>query len=395
MNINQNTKWQNIVLAVWLLPALAIAILTLVQPLNRSMTPIYHDAFANWLAQKPVYSGSQGFNYLPAFVSFFGLFARLPLVLCEVLWRWTALAGLCLGLWKCTRLLKPSNTYRAFGIISLLSLPICLSALRNGQSSAQLAACLVLTAWSLQRQRWWWASLWLCLALVCKPLGLPAIGLAVVMFPRVLWRTALGVILVLAEPYLLAPSGYVNELYVSFATNMIDCFEPAGRTFADLNGVLMAFNLRLSGSASLIVRVFAGGAMAVTCFFTRKLGTDIKRPLIWLALTGSYIMLFTPMNEGNSYVMLAPCLGLWAWWFFENGRERAAKSIGLMSTTMVMLPDIVGFSFGKQYGNEFAKFLYPLLTLIFLGMVIWEIRRSLADALDNNSQTRAPGSINR
>ena len=62
---------------------------------------------------------------------------------------------------------------------------------------------------------------------------------------------------------------------------------------------------------------------------------------------------------------------------------------------MLLLPDIVGFSFGKQYGNEFAKFWYPLLTLIFLGMVIWEIRRSLADALDNNSKTRAPGSINR
>ena len=378
VNNKQNRNWQRIAIALWLIPAIAIAGWILSNPLNRSMTPIYHDAFANWLTHKPVYSGSAGFNYLPVFIPFFGLFAWLPLVVCEILWRYVALAGLGVGLWRFSGIMATTDRYRAFSIMTLLSLPICLSALRNGQSSAQLAACLVLAAWCLHRQRWWWSTLWLCLALVCKPLGIPAIGLAVMAFPRVWWRTALGVLLIAGAPYLLAPASYVNELYIAFANNMTDCFNPEGRTFADLNGVLMALNLKLSGMNSLVVRIAAGGAMAIGCLTMRNLGSDIRRALLWLAFTGIYIMLFTPMNEGNSYVMLAPSLGLWAWWYVENKEIWMARIIGLMLVMMVFLPDMVGMALGKFYGNEFAKFLYPLFTLIFLGMLIQRMKPNSA-----------------
>ena len=374
-------NWRRIAIALWLLPMVAIAAWVIVHPLYRSTTPIYHEAVANWWALKPVYSGSTGFNYLPVFLPFFGVFSRLPLVICEILWRWMALAGLCFGLWKCTRFLTTRNTYRAFSIVTLLSLPISLSTLRNGQSSAQLAACLVLTAWYLYEQRWWQATLWLSLALVCKPLGLPAIGLAAMAFPRMGWRLAIGVFLVIAVPYLVAPSAYINGLYTAFAHNIVDCFAPEGRTFADLNGVLMAVNLRLDGMPSLVVRVVAGGAMAVVSLMTRHSMSDSKRVLAWLGLTSSYIMLFTPMNEGNSYVMLAPALGLWAWWNVENGQPRIAKLIGLMSAMMVVLPDIVGLALEKQDGSEFAKFLYPLITLVFLGLLLRQIRRHPSEAL--------------
>jgi hypothetical protein len=69
-------------------------------PFTRSVTPIYHDAVANWWALQPVYIGREGFNYLPAFLPGFGIFASLPPVICEILWRWLALTGLGLGCWR-------------------------------------------------------------------------------------------------------------------------------------------------------------------------------------------------------------------------------------------------------------------------------------------------------
>ena len=269
-----------------------------------------------------------------------------------------------------------SNQQRAFAAVTALSLPICLSALRNGQSSAHLAACLVLAAWCLHRERWWWSTLWLCLALVCKPLAIPAIALAVMAFPRLWWRTAIGVTVVLVGPYLLAPPDYVNDLYVAFANNLTQCFDTSGRTFADLNGVLMPLNLTLTGTPSLVVRIVAGASMAVACWFARSLGSDIRRSLLWLGFTGVYIMLFTPMNEANSYVMLAPALGLWAWWHVEQKETLTIRALTAMSLTMMFLSDVIGLALGKDSGSEFAKFWNPLMALAFLGILLWRMRRA-------------------
>jgi len=338
------------------------------------MTPGYHEAVANWWLRERVYTGPAGFNYLPIFLPFFGLFARLPLVACEILWRCSAMFGLSFGLWRCCGLFTSPNQQRAFAVVTALSLPICVSALRNGQSSAHLAACLVWAAWCLQQKSWGWSSVWLCLALVCKPLGIAAIGLAAMAFPRLWWRLALGVVIVLAGPYLVAPPAYVNALYEAFANNLAQCFDTNGRTFADLNGVLMVFNLRLSGIPSLIVRVVAGAGMAAGCWFTRRLGSDIQRPLFWLGFTGIYIMLFTPMNEVNSYVMLAPALGLWAWWHFEHRVTQTFRAIVTMCLSMIFLSDLLGLVLGKDSGSEFAKFWNALMALGFLGLLLWRMR---------------------
>ncbi len=103
------------------------------------------------------------------------------------------------------------DRYRYFVFVTVLSLPLCLSALRNGQSSAHLAACLVLAACCLHKQHWWWATLWLSLVLVCKPLGFLAIGLAVMAFPHLMLRAAMGTAIVLLSPYLFAQALYANE----------------------------------------------------------------------------------------------------------------------------------------------------------------------------------------
>lgn len=379
-------RWHWIAWVLWLVPAVAIAILVAVNPHHRSVTPIYHEATANWWAHQTVYRGPSEFNYLPSFLPLFGLFAGLPLVVGDILWRWAAFAGIGFGLWRCCGLIAPTNRFKAFAVVTVLSLPLCLGALRNGQSSAQLAACLVMAAWCLQEQRWWWATLWLCLSLVCKPLGIPGIGLAVIIFPRVWWRMAIGLAVVVAVPYLFGPPAYVSEQYAGFAKNISECMDTGTRTFADLNGILMVLNLKLTGTPSLIVRVASGAALAAGCWFAGRLGGDLRRVLIWLGFTGIYIMVFTPMNELNSYVMLAPAVGLWAWWHVEHGTLRMAKVIAAMSLSMVLLPDLIRPLFGKVKGNEFGKFWFPLMTLILLGIVLWQMKCALANLQPNRDK---------
>jgi hypothetical protein len=367
--------------ALWVTPILIITIMIAVELLNRGVTSHYHLAVTNWWLHQPVYVGSKGFNYLPAFILFFSFFDWLPHTLCEILWRWVAAGGLFIGLWFFSGVFATKNRYQAFIIVTLLSLPLGVSALRNGQSSAHLAASLVLAAWYLHNHRLWWATFWLSMALVCKPLAIPAIGLAAVMFPGLWWRVAIGATAVFVCPYLFAPVNYVNEIYASFAANLTDCFDPSGpskRTFADLNGLLAVFNIRLSGLPSLVVGAATGVAMAIGGWFVRGSGAEIRSVMLWLALSGIHIMLFTPMNESNSYVMLSPSFGLWALWFLANGQKRLAQVIAAMSLTMLFLPDLVGIAYGRSSGNEFAKFLYPLMTLFFLGILLPQIQRMIS-----------------
>jgi hypothetical protein len=362
-------QWAFVGWTLWLLAGVVISVVVGVNPQHRTVTPIYHDAVGNWWAHRDLYTDPSGFNYLPSFVPFFAVFSWLPFLAADLLWRWSALLGLAVGLWLCCGSMASASRGWGFALATIVALPMSLASLRNGQSSAQLGASLVLAAWCLQTERWNWAAVWLSLSLVCKPLGIPAIGLALVAFPQVWWRLAMGVSIVTGLPYFFGTPAYVTEQYTGFVRNIFQCFDPGPTPFADLNGILAPFNLKLTGIPSLVVRVLAGGVMAVACLTMRWPGTDVRRTLFWLGFTGSYIMLFTPMNEVNSFVMLAPGLALWAWWYLEHGFTRTAQAIVLMSLTMVLLPNLVRPLFGHLAGNQFGMFWSPLMTVGFLGLL--------------------------
>ena len=67
--------------------------------------------------------------------------------------------------------------------------------------------------------------------------------------------------------------------------------------------------------ASTFVRVLSGGLTALAWRWgARRLNPALRG--LWLyALATAYLMLFNPMNEENSYVILAPALGAWAVYF--------------------------------------------------------------------------------
>ena len=107
-------------------------------------------------------------------------------------------------------------------------------------------------------------------------------------------------------------------------------------------------------------------------------GRRFDEPLraIWLlALTTIYLMLFNPMTESNSYVILAPALSIWGLTLLATARYRklgwclvgSALSIGLLKEPLRPI-----------FGNNFALIWNPIMALVFFGvllLILWQIQR--------------------
>lgn len=273
------------------------------------------------------------------------------------------MAGLLIGLHWYSR--KSARPERTFALLSLLALPLCLGAMRNGQANAHLAAVLLLASACLLSGRWWLATLFLSLAIAIKPIGLAVVGLAFAVYPHLWWRLALGTVAILLLPFLAGPSDYVQSQYIESFRNLQECSAPTTRTFADINGILRLLNTPLGAEASPVVRAAAGVLFAVFCFgWVRRL-PSLERALTWLVFAAGYLMLFNPMNESNSYIILASALALWSWHFFTRGQSSLGWTLAIMAISMGLLPSLLR----PLLGNDFAESWHPTMTLILLSIV--------------------------
>ena len=360
---------------VWLVPLAIISVIVAIDPFKRTVTQTYHEAVVHWWDRQPIYVGTRGMNYLPHFVPLFSLFALLPYALCDVLWRWAAVAGFGTGLWRFTGTLSGQNRNRDFALVSVLVMPLCLGALGNGQANAHFGASLLLAAWCLHERRWWWATGCLCLLVALKPLGISAVGLAMIAFPCLWWRLGLGLGLLAIFPYCFGPPEYVTQQYIAFARNLTECFAPSPRSFADINGLLRPFGFKLTGELSLVVRASAGVALIGACALAARLGYDLRRSLLWLGFSASYLMLFNPMTEANSYAILAPALALWAWRHARHGEIQTSRWL----LAMILAMSLLSYVMRPWFQNDFTKTWHPAMALVFLGLLIREACRPGAE----------------
>jgi alpha-1,2-mannosyltransferase len=379
-----SARWYAAGWALWLLPLLVISVTVVARPENHSLTSLYHDAVARWWSRRVLYEGPGGMNYLPQFTLLFTPYHFLGAALCDILWRGTAAAGLALGILLFCGGRAPAERAHAFFWVSLLAMPLCLQALQFGQANAHLAAALLLAAWCLSTQRWWAATVLLALATAIKPLGVAAIGLAWAAYPRLWWRLGLGMLLLLALPFAFGPPGYVWSQYLACAQNLSQCSAVTEHRFADLNGLLRTLGLALGGPASLLVRAAAGLLLMALCWAASQRHAEPLKALVWLGATAAFLMLFNPMTEANSYAVLAPVLGLAAWWNFHRG----AQAIGWILASMVLSMGLLPEPLRPLFGNSFALAWYPALTLAFLGLLAWmTFRAPLAPGMDAHADS--------
>ena len=353
---------------LWLLPLVVVSIMVAHNPLQRTVTPVYQHACADWWAGRGMYTGSGGYHYPPQFALIFSPFYWLPVPAGDILWRFCGWVLLAAGVWRFQRELFGADIARAFLYASLLTMPLCLAALQNGQANAIFAALTLHAAACMPRRQWWPAAALMVLAIGIKPLGVVLLLLSVVVYAPLRWRVVPALAALFLLPFLFAPADYVIAQYHAFLTNMQVLAALAEHRFADIGGVIRTFGWELPSGISNLMRVAAGGlTLGLWVMGARRLcGTF--RALWLLALTAGYLMLFNPNNEPNSYVILAPALGIWAVAALNSSRtRRLGWLMASISLSMSLLPNLLR----PVFGNYFALFWHPVMTAVFIGILIY------------------------
>ena len=365
---------------LWALPMLVISIMVFLRPLNRTVTPLYHEATAHWWTAESLYQGPSGMNYLPQFPILFTPFHAIPSPWGDIVWRLFEVSLIVTGLWRVLRMSFGPDWEKWFLWATILTLPLSLGALRNGQANALLGGLILHAAACLAAKQWNRAAALIVLTLAVKPLGAVLVLLAPVAYVPLRWRVPVGLAALVALPFLCAPTPYAVSQYRALASNLKDCSAVQEHRFADLNGILRTFGTELPPKASTAVRAMAGLAAAALWWFGSR---RLKEPLqaMWLlALTSGYLMLFNPMNEANSYVILAPALGLWAvHWLSEPATATRGWVLVAMTLSMSLLPNLVR----PLLGNHFALIWHPMMTLCFglmLMLFVWRRNNGKANA---------------
>ena len=373
---------------LWIIPMLVIAAMVIHNPLKRTVTIFsFHAAAGNWWASRDLYVGPAGMNYLPHFAVLFSPFHYLPLRVGEILWRCCAATALAGGLWRLTREWFGVDWQRPFLWATIVAMPLSLASLRNGNANAIFGGVTLLAIVALLQQRWWQAVAWMVLATALKPLGIVLLLLASIYYLKVAWRLPLALLVLAIFPFCFGSPHYVWSQYQEAWHDLRSCAAVSEHRFADFNGILRTFGTPVSPEASTVVRFLSGCATALAWLWgARRLNPSLR--CLWLyALTAAYLMLFNPMSEENSYVILAPALAAWGIYFLFNDdspSRRLGWAIVCMSLSMALLPNILR----PLFGNYFALFWHPTMALLFIAGLIHFISRPAEERLFLQPATR-------
>ncbi len=374
-DVNHLTRWQDgalwvwCSLGVWISAMLIIAIGVAKREFgDRSLALCYETAVRSWGQCEAIYFTPTGFIYPPTFILVYWPFEALPRPLGEIAWRVIAALGIAVLLGRLMIRLNPARSRFDYLLLTAAILPVCLGAIQMGQANAAIAVCLLGAALALASERYWTLAILLALGFMIKPIVLAPIGLVVVLLrPHMILRLVACVGVALTLPFLTAPTEYVLSQYSSFGEVITkDCVGVFEHRFADFNGILRTFGIPLGGATALGIRVAAGLLLAGVVFSRRARMQSPERALFWLALSASYLMLFNPMTESNSYCMLAVPMALYAMTWIEVGR----LWLGWGTLGALVLMGIGSEIFRPLFGNSFDLIALPTIALAFLSAVL-------------------------
>jgi alpha-1,2-mannosyltransferase len=300
--------------AAWVAWALLFAIISILilAGSDHSVVSAYRDASVQWFSRHDIYTDSgHGFLYLPVAALLFAPFAWLPTAGWEIAWRFVGIAGFAIGVHRLCKIAAGPRSEATFALMTLASLPPALACARNGQSTLIMSGLMMLACVDLAECRRGRAVLWASLAVAFKPLAIVMLLLAPFLDRRLVWRTAVGLAVILGVPFLTAPPGYVVDQYVK-CIQMFRASSYCGiiELWAQPFSVLALLGLNLSESMQTATRVVAAGGAIALCVAARLRLNRERAAEYLLAISTLYILLFNPRTENNTYAMLGPVMGL-------------------------------------------------------------------------------------
>ncbi|HZP77880.1 MAG TPA: glycosyltransferase 87 family protein [Pseudolabrys sp.] len=256
------------------------------------------------------------FLYLPVallvLVPFTGLDPTLAAAITLALY---ALA-LTLAVVALTRRLFPQGTpettalYLA-GILLFVNIPAAWFNFKGVQSQIVMTAMMVAAAAAMMRAQWVWASFWLFLAIVLKPLAMVMLLLCAALYPRMRIPLILALVAALALPFAFYDWSYLIELHRAHAVKLwaIASAPPAAWPYqADFTTLLRVIGVVLPAPVSVAVRLAAALATLALAWRVRAHGDLRSSAFAILILSGCYITLFGPRNEFLSFLVVTPAI---------------------------------------------------------------------------------------
>ena len=295
---------------LWVLYGLIVAVVTYG---DRGVFETYRTAAWNWVQGRDLYNGvGSSFIYFPTAALAFAPALLLPSDLGGVLWRWGNLGLFVYGVWTVCRVRCVEQTAVRFGFTTLVTMALGWSAARLGQMTMSVTGLVLLSWVALENRRHWRAAGCMAMALALKPLVLPFFFVLGVQ-KRALSRRLLSVSILLgALPFLFQDASYVAAQYGAVPGMLKLVAERAGNPnygFADLFSMLRTWNIELGVAQQTILRLWAAAVVLFLVLHTNR--SEARSPTEFgFALVATYTLLMSPATERNTYVLLAPAMGL-------------------------------------------------------------------------------------
>jgi alpha-1,2-mannosyltransferase len=362
--LDSRTRWEKTALFFWTVIVVFVSVRVFMAPEAKTVYPIFSSSGWLWWKGDDLYEPHRpktvqdGFRYSPTFAILMAPFAVLPDYLGGVAWRLVSAGALLASLfWLARRVLPIKLTADQFAWLLLLSLPLSLQSVNNGQANVLVIACMIASVAAVNTQRWNFASLLITLAFICKVYPLALGMLLMVLYPRqLLLRIPLGIAASLLAPFLCQDPQYVVDQYGKwFALLRADdrSWIPLDQTYRDFWLLVRLYvpNLTLEQrsifrAVYMVVQVLAGAGIAAMCWRRQRAGWSAK-PLLTatLGLAVAWMMLLGPATESSSFALLAPSLA----WSVVHAMQTPSRSArrGLLWISCVLFTAAVllgGFS---------------------------------------------------
>jgi len=377
--------------AAWgfcLLIFLAILADVMRSPKAHTTMPTYRFASTQWWQGQDPYTEDQhgGFLYFPQAAFLFTPFNVVPFLLGEFLWRAAVFGLFCYALVRLNDVFLSRDGVRSaknFFFLALLAIPSSLASLRNAQFDLPLAALIVMSAAEIATSRWIAATVWLCLAVALKPLAAVPLLLFGAIYWKLIPRVIIGLLVVLALPFLHWSPAYVAHEYVRCFQTLMSASKGDEPKFSDLAALLSHIGINPSYELKTVVRViFALVYLGLAWMGARRLGR-VEAAWVIGALSADYLMLFNPRTETCSYVFLGPWVASLALFYAQQtGRKGLVWCLAFASLGLACdgFPKIGHVSVHDMTD----RWLKPLIALLFLPVLIEFIFKQQKRPSNNN-----------
>jgi hypothetical protein len=367
-------------IAFCLLAALKTVLAVQDSPVNRS----YSYGAKLWWMHEDLYDGAgTGFIYLPQSAVLQLPFIFLPGPAHDYSWRIVTIGLFALGIWKLSRLGNRRAAVAIFPLVTLLTLPKTWTVAVNGQATPAMAGLMMLAMASIARRNWWQAVAALLGALAFKPLAIVLVLLAGALHSPLRWRLLVGLAVFLAVPFLTQDPQYVIAQYSGFIENLHDSAQVGHtREWPQLFSLLQVLGIELSEHARLVTQVAAGLVTLMAAWQVRQKFHAREAALLVYSLATTYLLLFNPRTENNTYSMLVPAIAVFAACDLLVTRltKRAVLHLSLIGALTG------GFEICKAFSPG-APFVWPCVlgALAFAGDLALTIARGPATANANST----------